>query len=293
MIKKQQLIYLRIQNFLTTNDTSSLKPLEIKNKIVDYVAQTIPDWKAPEIKGTSIPPAIVVIVFLGVPVISFLALTYAISVLVFLTALIVLTGLVFYFRRLEKRAQELPENEIDNYDATQALASIEDFQIQNQLTHLVEVRQNFLRRIVQRLVLYLLDKLVVYTHNKGALGTITSIHFARWLLLDNDRRLLFLSNYDGNWESYIGDFIDRNADGLTMAWSNTEAFPKTNWLMKDGAVNEELFKAWIRKYQIKTNVWYTAYKDLTVKNILRNYEIVRGMEMANDDSTIVKWLKLL
>lgn len=293
LIRKQQSIYLAIQGFLNQTDTSALSPGQLRDNIINHVEAKFPDWKAPAIKHTFFPAAVVVIIFLLLPLLLLLGLSLAIQpwLLAAVVTLLVLT--VLYFRRLEKNASEVPESEIDNYDPAKHLASIEDFQIQNQLTHLVEVRNNFLRRIVQKLVLYLLQNLVLFTHNKGALGSITSIHFARWVLIDNNRRLLFLSNYDGNWESYIGDFIDRNADGLTLAWSNTHEFPKTRWLVKDGATNEEIFKAWIRKNQLPTQVWYTAYKDLTVKNILRHHMIIRKMEQVTTETEIVNWLKLL
>ncbi len=37
----------------------------------------------------------------------------------------------------------------------------------------------------------------------GFLGTIGTIHFARWVTMPGSRDLVFLSNYDGSWESYL------------------------------------------------------------------------------------------
>ncbi len=42
----------------------------------------------------------------------------------------------------------------------------------------------------------------------GKLGEISTIHFARWISIDHGQRLLFLSNYDGSWTNYLGDFRD-------------------------------------------------------------------------------------
>ncbi|MEO1290563.1 MAG: hypothetical protein AAFV93_22695, partial [Chloroflexota bacterium] len=47
---------------------------------------------------------------------------------------------------------------------------------------------------------------------------IPTIHFGRWLMIDNGKRMLFLSNYDGNWQTYIGDFVDKSATGLDAFW---------------------------------------------------------------------------
>jgi hypothetical protein len=112
-------------------------------------------------------------------------------------------------------------------------------------------------------------------------------------MINNGKRVLFFSNFDGSWENYLGDFVDRAAVGLTLAWSNTKEFPKTRLLIFRGATNEELFKTWTRKHQIVTQVWYTAYKHLTVKNILRNHSITLGLCRDMNENEAQEWLKLL
>ena len=54
-------------------------------------------------------------------------------------------------------------------------------------------------------------------------------------MIDNGRRLLFLSNFDGSWENYLDDFIDKASIGLTGVWSNTLKFPRTYFLVLGGA----------------------------------------------------------
>ena len=68
----------------------------------------------------------------------------------------------------------------------------------------------------------------------GKLGGIRTIHFARWVALP-DGRLLFFSNYDGSWEAYLGEFVDKASMGLTMIWSNTIWYPQTRLLILEGA----------------------------------------------------------
>jgi hypothetical protein len=46
-----------------------------------------------------------------------------------------------------------------------------------------------------------------------------------------------------------------------------------------------------RVSQIETQVWYSAYPNLTTKNILNNREIHRGLFGELSDGEIVKWLK--
>jgi hypothetical protein len=101
------------------------------------------------------------------------------------------------------------------------------------------------------------------------LSHIRSIHCARWVLLKTPRgsrgslfrpktrRLLFFSNYDGSWESYIDSFIDdpeiRNF--LVEIWKGTEDFPPR----QSARPFLEPFKAWIHQKQVRTRVWYSAH----------------------------------
>src|SRR5215203_7527378 len=83
------------------------------------------------------------------------------------------------------------------------------------------------RPLVLRLVLAVLDRLARVIFDKGRLGSIGSIHFAHWAVIDDGDHLLFCSNFDGSWESYLDDFIEKAAKGLTAVWSNTDGFPAT------------------------------------------------------------------
>jgi len=90
------------------------------------------------------------------------------------------------------------------------------------------------RRATLRGVLWLVN-VVARTQDKGKLTGIPSIHYAHWSLIDNGRRLLFLSNFDGSWENYLDDFIDKSHYGLTGIWSNTASFPGAHLLFLKGA----------------------------------------------------------
>jgi hypothetical protein len=87
------------------------------------------------------------------------------------------------------------------------------------------------------------------------------------MIIDGGERLMFFSNFDGSWERYLGDFVDQAHNGLTAVWSNTIGFPPTKGLVNEGASNVDVFKAWTRQYQIRTQVWYSAYPTSTVTNI--------------------------
>jgi len=103
-------------------------------------------------------------------------------------------------------------------------------------------------------------------------------------MLDNDKQVIFFSNFDGSWQQYLGDFIDKSGWGLSGIFSNTANFPRTRYLFWGGAYDEEHFLAWARYTQITTHVWYTAYPHLSIKNVTTNsiirHELMRDLNEA-------------
>jgi hypothetical protein len=171
------------------------------------------------------------------------------------------------------------------------LAEDEDFGANNQFSSLMNVKRGPFRQFTQWAVLTAINVAARYFSNQGRLADIPTIHFARWAMLDGGKRLFFESNFDGSWERYLGDFVDKARTGLTAVWSNAAGFPPSKWLIHEGAADEQPFKWVARVSQIETQVWYSAYPNLTTKNILNNREIHRGLFGELSDAEIVKWLK--
>ena len=196
-------------------------------------------------------------------------------------------------RRLER------EPDVASGDHLEQVRDEEDHVVQNALTHCAIVKSGRLRYYILKYVFWTIGKRVgLVDRFEGALGGIASIHFARWVQLDqargaNRRRLLFLSDYDGSWESYLGEFVDRAAPGLTAVWSNTENFPKTRFVAAQGAQDEQRFKNWTRNRQLKTPVWYTAYPDCTLHNVENDVRIAQLLSSAKTADQDTAWLALL
>ena len=163
------------------------------------------------------------------------------------------------------------------------LLNREDHQVQNHLTILSYVKPGLFRLLTLKVVLAAINFLSRYYFNKGKLGSLTTIHFARWMLINNGKRLLFLSNYDGSWQNYLSEFIDQASNGLTAIWSNVIGFPKTQFLILGGARNEQEFKAFVRNEQVLTLVWYSAYPSLSVENVWDNSTVRNAI--ANEKAT--------
>ena len=200
----------------------------------------------------------------------------------------------WYITLRKHEKADIPEIHNDNITArhnhVHHVTQEEQQTTQSPMTSIVEIKPGRFRLITLKVVLWAINLLADIFYNKGKLGSINTIHFARWLIIDNNKRLVFLSNYDGSWENYLGDFIDRAAMGLTAVWSNAEGFPAAKHLLRQGAQNDIEFKAYARKSQLKTHCWYSAYPELTLQNVLNNSHIRQGFNNTMNEKQLTKWL---
>ncbi|HEY0050326.1 MAG TPA: hypothetical protein VGB68_13610, partial [Pyrinomonadaceae bacterium] len=196
---------------------------------------------------------------------------------------------VIVLRIMENRDSKIPQTATSSH--IRKLNEQEDRIVQNHLASITLVKPGWFRRWTLRIVLWLAN-LIARTSNKGELRGIPTIHFAHWSLIDKGRRLLFLSNYDGSWMSYLDDFIDKASIGLTGVWSNTVGFPAAKFLVFEGAQNEAGFKSFSRDSQTPAIVWYSAYPDLTVQNIDNDSSIREDLFTTPDETAAKNWLRL-
>jgi hypothetical protein len=168
----------------------------------------------------------------------------------------------------------------------------EDASAQNAMTHVVPIKPGLFRGAALRITLWVVDQVRRRLCFEGNLHGISSIHFARWVIHDGDT-LVFFTNYDGSWEAYLGDFIDKAHIYLTAVWTNTRWFPRTRFLVFDGASQAVTFKRWARTFQRVNPIWYSAYPDVTVENVLRNAQIRAGASGDVSDDETKRWLALL
>lgn len=164
---------------------------------------------------------------------------------------------------------------------------------QNHLASVIPVKPGILRAALLPVVLYALNLVARISATHGELGGIPSIHFAHWSLIDKGRHLVFLSNFDGSWESYLGDFIDKAAKGLTAVWSNTANFPRTTLLVLKGAADGPRFRQWARASQCRTDAWYSAYPAASMTIIDNNSAIREGLFGTLDGDKLAAWLRRL
>ena len=214
------------------------------------------------------------------------------GLLLFPFFLLAMPFLAWRLRSLEKSDPEISPR--PQAEALQALQVLEDRDVTNQYTAIGPIKPGLFRRWLLSGLLTLVDYACRHLFTHGFLARVQTIHFARWVFLDDKARVLFTSNYDGSHQGYMDDFINKVAWGLNLAFSNGVGWPRTRWLVLGGARIEQRFKPYQRRHQVPTQVWYKAYLGLSLVDLSRNQRIREGLERPGmSDAQALAWLKLL
>ena len=214
--------------------------------------------------------------------------------LLFLSPLLLLYSPIFIYqlRKREKSDMEIaprpdPKHEED-------LSRLEDHDVTNQFSAMGSIKPGRFRRWTLAFFLWLVNYTARHIYTRGHLARVPTIHFARWVFINDKNRMVFASNYDGSLDSYMDDFINKVGWGLNLVFGNGLGYPRTNWLVLDGSKDEQKFKYFLRRHELPTEVWYNAHPGLTAFDLKRNSLIRQGI--CRDDMTdteLQQWVALL
>jgi hypothetical protein len=267
-------------------DTRQLAPREVRRELRAAVKQAQGAGRLTLSPAAATP--------LGFKVRNLLHLVAVPLLLLLATPLLIVLGLVavVQLRRLERSDPEICPR--SDPAASAELSRLEDHDVTNQFTAMGSLKPGLVRLWITRFVLLVIDYTARHVYTRGRLARVRSIHFARWVFIDDRQRIIFLSNYDGSLESYMDDFINKVGFGLNLVFSNGIGYPRVRWLIKDGSQDERNFKEYLRRHQIPTQVWYKAYPGLTAVDLERNLRIRQGLdapELAGPEAR--EWVALL
>jgi hypothetical protein len=283
-IRQEADLHGAIEAFLDERgqDLRSCNPSEVRRAVREHVERNPAlAWALHPAERPGVLPRVGETIHLvAVPLLSLLLLP------------LVLLGAPLYALLLHRHERtDVPEDRKPDEERVHGLAALEDHVVQNPFTAVGHVKPSLFRRLTLIVILFYLGYAARHFFNRGNLAGVKTIHFARWVFIDDRRRMFFASNYDGSMESYMDDFIDKVAWGLNLVFSNGVGYPKTRWLVHGGARDELAFKNYLRVHQVPTRVWYSAYGDLTTRNIQQNERIRGGLQDAGvDGRTWVQWL---
>jgi hypothetical protein len=98
---------------------------------------------------------------------------------------------------------------------------------------------------------------------------VGTVHDMRFVILDNDTKLLFCTAYDLDWDPYIDDFATKIPDILDLQFSDVEGWP---------GVRSPKVKDFIASHQVAADFWYVANPNLTVVETRRLERIGNAMD---------------
>jgi hypothetical protein len=97
--------------------------------------------------------------------------------------------------------------------------------------------------------------------NADRIGTL---HDMRFVIFDNDTRLLFASTFDGDWDPYINDFATIVPDQIDYDFEEVEGYP---------GIHSPEIKDFIVKHQVPAISFYSAYPNATVRDLWKALKI--------------------
>jgi hypothetical protein len=274
----------RIEDFLDSNDgLRERDPAEVRRAVREHVEGD------PSLQRALRPPAGLDLGFR----LRELAHMIGMPLVLLLLSPLLLLALPFYavLLRIHERRDPAPHVKAPP-ELVQELAALEDHLVLNPFSAIGFVKPGWFRRLTLTGVLVAIDYVTRHVFNNENLAGVKSIHFARWVALDDWRRVIFTSNYDGSLESYMDDFIDKIWWGLNIVFSNGWGYPRARWLLFDGAKDELAFKDYIRLHMAPTRVWYAPYGRLTNENIANNARIRAGLRSSGADDA-KRWVQAL
>src|SRR6202163_1373249 len=87
---------------------------------------------------------------------------------------------------------------------------------------------------------------------------IATVHDLRFVIFDDDTRIIFASTFDGDWESYINDFATILPDEIDLLFQEFAAYP---------GIHSPDIKDWIVKQQVTAVGFYSAYPEASVRDV--------------------------
>jgi hypothetical protein len=110
---------------------------------------------------------------------------------------------------------------------------------------------------------------------RKALGlAVGTLHEMRWVLFDNDTRLMFCTSYDGEWDPYIEDFVRVAQPIFDTIFVHVEGYP-------EGGIRDPRAKDYVVQQQV-TALDYTRLYDATAKQVRKALAVAEAFQEVLD-----------
>ena len=104
---------------------------------------------------------------------------------------------------------------------------------------------------------------------------IGTLHDMRFVIFDNDTRLLFASTFDGDWDAYINDFATIAPEQIDLQFGEVEGYP---------GVRSPDIKDFVAKHQVTATSFYSAYPNASVRDVWKALKIKEAFNNLLDEA---------
>ena len=102
---------------------------------------------------------------------------------------------------------------------------------------------------------------------------IATVHDLRFVIFDEDTRVIFASTFDGDWESYINDFATILPEEIDLLFHECAGYP---------GIHSSSIKDWIVSQQVSAVGFYSAYPDASVREVWKALKVKKAFEALLD-----------
>jgi hypothetical protein len=102
---------------------------------------------------------------------------------------------------------------------------------------------------------------------------IATVHDLRFVIFDDDSRVIFASTFDGTWESYIDDFATILPDEIDLLFHECAGYP---------GIHSPSIKDWIVEQQVTALAFYSAYPDASVRDVWKALKTKKAFDALLD-----------
>lgn len=136
--------------------------------------------------------------------------------------------------------------------------------VQNPLTLVMKIRSPEDYQQLNEMLLQIYSRPPTENDITVALNKIATVHFARFVFLENNTKLAVITTFDHDFERYIADFVDEIGHVFDMLLSHMEGAPPLP--VRD---HRQEFLEYVREHDMPAiQPFYSAYPTLTVLDIL-------------------------
>ena len=105
---------------------------------------------------------------------------------------------------------------------------------------------------------------------------IATVHDLRFVIFDNDTRVVFASTFDGDWDVYMDDFGTIIPDEIDLLFHECVGYP---------GVRSPSFKDWAVSQQVTAVAFYSAYPEASVRDVWKALKTKKSFDALLDSAS--------